>query len=246
MMCVKTFPFILLIVAAKTNCYCPFSSHQDVYCGNVISTIINKGDYLFYCFNISAGYNVNFDLCSSVADLQIVVFCNWDDISSKYCFNSDTCGSCFGKQNSYDNPAENFTIPMHPGVYGIGITVINNYANTYQMNISCNPILNYSNNSQTINILPNSSITQYDYIYYSNDIYSILSSQNLSNTVIINDSTLEIQFDIKLNNYCNKSLCNILFVGECDNLFSHHYQLMVIIIILKYYKQINIIFITNT
>eukprot|EP01084_Bolivina_argentea_P052825 97003_1 len=50
--------------------------------------------------------------------------------------------------------------------------------------------------------------------YYSNRTYSILPTQNILNSIIIKDNRLRIEFDVKIYNYCNKSLCNILYISN--------------------------------
>eukprot|EP01083_Nonionella_stella_P277161 942218_1 len=49
-----------------------------------------------------------------------------------------------------------------------------------------------------------------DCAYYSNSIYTILPSQTIFDSIVIRNNTIEIQFDVKLNHYCNASSCTIL------------------------------------
>eukprot|EP01083_Nonionella_stella_P180275 642368_1 len=53
------------------------------------------------------------------------------------------------------------------------------------------------------------STTSDDCDYYSNSIYTILPSQTIFHSIIVRNNTIEIQFDVKLNHYCNASSCNI-------------------------------------
>ncbi len=49
--------------------------------------------------------------------------------------------------------------------------------------------------------------------YYSDSYYRIEQSKRIK-TIRIENDTLEIALDIKLDSYCNMSLCNILYIGN--------------------------------
>eukprot|EP01084_Bolivina_argentea_P187706 323275_1 len=48
--------------------------------------------------------------------------------------------------------------------------------------------------------------------YFSDNIYTILPSQAIFDSIIVRNNTIEIQFDAKLNSYCNTSSCNIFCI----------------------------------
>eukprot|EP01084_Bolivina_argentea_P148626 259806_1 len=51
--------------------------------------------------------------------------------------------------------------------------------------------------------------------YYSSGIYSISPKHKMSNSIVIDNRILKVEFDIKLNNYC-QTLCNILHIRNHD------------------------------
>eukprot|EP01084_Bolivina_argentea_P148629 259815_1 len=51
--------------------------------------------------------------------------------------------------------------------------------------------------------------------YQSNGNYSISNTQRILSHIMVDDEKLKIEFDIKLNDYCN-TFCNILYIGN-DN-----------------------------
>eukprot|EP01083_Nonionella_stella_P286395 974887_1 len=52
--------------------------------------------------------------------------------------------------------------------------------------------------------------------YFSEKNYSISSSQKIKDSVIINDNSFVIEFEMQLHQLCNHSLCNILYIGSLN------------------------------
>eukprot|EP01084_Bolivina_argentea_P205047 350305_1 len=68
-----------------------------------------------------------------------------------------------------------------------------------------------STNSK-INVSVNSS----ECTHFDNNSYLTQPGQILLDLIIINDDTIKLEFDIKLNDYCNVSLCNIVSISSDD------------------------------
>eukprot|EP01084_Bolivina_argentea_P316137 547915_1 len=187
--------------------------YQDhVFCGDIIVDSIDSGSHI-YQFNLNHTENVNFDLCQSVADVTIFIFnVNYDEVSNQYCSGGDYCGSC----HNGGNYAENFTIPMmQSGQYYIGIAPYD-VGGQYNLIINCistNGVIKQNNSYPNSTIMYTTSASSDKCKYWLNEEYSVLPSQQIVSAIIITDSMIEISFDIKLTEYCNTSICNILYIG---------------------------------
>eukprot|EP01083_Nonionella_stella_P245775 853903_1 len=56
--------------------------------------------------------------------------------------------------------------------------------------------------------------------YFSNHDYSVSSSEMIKDSITTHDNSFSIQFEIQLNQYCNDSLCGILWIGDTNNKFA--------------------------
>eukprot|EP01083_Nonionella_stella_P070629 189082_1 len=78
-----------------------------------------------------------------------------------------------------------------------------------------NSEFNTTNVNDTTTSMPNvtetytTSTPSDDCDYSSNSIYTMLPSQTVFHSIIVRNNTIEIQFDVKLNHYCNASSCTI-------------------------------------
>eukprot|EP01084_Bolivina_argentea_P108259 193468_1 len=50
--------------------------------------------------------------------------------------------------------------------------------------------------------------------FYSNKSYALLSYTKIIDSIMIKKNIFRIKFDVKLNSYCNSTLCNILYIGD--------------------------------
>eukprot|EP01084_Bolivina_argentea_P006488 12315_1 len=185
-------------------------SNINITCSDTISNSIDFPESQYYTLMVDDYYdNINFDSCQSQADIKIIILDDTNnDISDQYCSNGDYCGSC----SNIAFYAENFTIPMFTsGKYYIHIQTFQSFAssNQYQVKINC-----ISNDNVISTSAPVILHSEADCDFYTNHSHVISPSQNLSDSIIIKDSTIEIEFDIKLNTYCDLPLCNILFIGN--------------------------------
>eukprot|EP01084_Bolivina_argentea_P259277 437446_1 len=62
---------------------------------------------------------------------------------------------------------------------------------------------------QNISLPVSTSIRNEQCDHYSNKEYSMLMTQQVFNSIFIERNTIDVHFDVKLNNYCNKSVCSI-------------------------------------
>eukprot|EP01084_Bolivina_argentea_P073971 134202_1 len=174
----------------------------NVSCGDVITeTIKDEPAAHYYQFSINTAYYVNFEDCDSSTDMKLQIADNMGyDISYEYCNDmGDDCGVC---KNDAEYP-ENFTMPMVPDIYFIGIGPYD-IGGTYQLKVNCFPISVSDTASNNCD-------------HYNKANYSIIPSQKVVDVIIDTNKTFEIRFDIKLNNYCNASLCNILSILDKNN-----------------------------
>eukprot|EP01084_Bolivina_argentea_P268353 455766_1 len=122
-----------------------------------------------------------------------------------------------------------------PGTYFIIISAYNT-GGQYQLQINCISVNNDGahalNHTGAITIpststIPNSTLTyttSYSVIpgelddcdYHSIDTQTISPAKNIFDAITIINNTIEIQFEIKLNDYCNKSLCNVFHMYHDD------------------------------
>eukprot|EP01083_Nonionella_stella_P070631 189087_1 len=93
----------------------------------------------------------------------------------------------------------------------LSINCINSQFNTTNVNDTNHnasitiPTTSISNVTETYT----TSTPSDDCDYYSTSIYTIMPSQTIFESIIVRNNTLEIQFDVKLNHYCNASSCTI-------------------------------------
>eukprot|EP01084_Bolivina_argentea_P191399 328771_1 len=193
----------------------PPTSKLFVQCDEVISSIFSGSESHFYQFSTSDTYNIHFDSCNSDIDIIVnVTDLNGNSLSDQYCSGGDWCGSC-------DNNAlyaENFVIPSIPlGSYIVKINPFGTLGGLYSYAINCSA---HSNTNSTSNPTTTSYLSTQLYTtsvasdcdYHYDPITSISPAQKVFDSITIHNDTIEIVFDIRINEYCNRSLCNIFFI----------------------------------
>eukprot|EP01084_Bolivina_argentea_P203619 347729_1 len=219
----NTLPFYMLLIL---HCIYLLDATNDL-CGERISNSFSHSQPFtthLYNFSINNGYAVHFDTCNSPSDIWIKIISNHNTnkekiISETYCAYGDDCGSC---SNSRTNYTENFTIPyMQPDEYIIKVGEYD--LGNYEINIQCsNSSINNTDNTTDANHFNSTSVTHdinTDYCNYeANSTYTISSSQIIFDSIYIENNAFQIQFEIQLNDHCNKTSCNIFYFHSDDEI----------------------------
>eukprot|EP01084_Bolivina_argentea_P296444 510574_1 len=181
-------------------------------CGEIITEYMENA-LVTYEFSINDSYRVNFDTCNSEMDLIITVMDDLgNDISASQCNGGDLCGLC---NNDVQHTVENFTISMPAGAYTI---LLEDYyffgGDFYELKLKCTS----SNVTTTIPSTTSVSSVTKDSSngceYHTNQSYTIAASQTIFDSILIQNNTISIAFDLRIDDYCNVSLCNIF---QIDN-----------------------------
>eukprot|EP01084_Bolivina_argentea_P016162 30268_1 len=191
-------------ICLRSSTAIQITNDWQLSCGETISNVLLWDNIIHkYHFVTNDSYSVTIDDCYSPNEITTKVYdMEGIFISNPYCEGGDYCGYCNHAHEDNYNWHQNFTMPLDNGEYFIQITT-RTLAYRYTFSIYCVPLdIRYlSNTSDFCN-------------YYSNNTYSIASSNIVFNDVLIRHSSIEIEFDIKLNKYCNESLCNIFYIGD--------------------------------
>eukprot|EP01084_Bolivina_argentea_P084668 153082_1 len=70
--------------------------------------------------------------------------------------------------------------------------------------------------NQTSTLANATSVTSDNCYYHRSGIYETLRSNDILQNISIQDYTINIQLDVKINHYCKKLLCNIMYIST-DN-----------------------------
>eukprot|EP01083_Nonionella_stella_P233747 823256_1 len=221
--------FYSYLLSQHVNCQCQriLPIRQHVSCWNAITDTISVTETHYYQLSVNESYDINFDSCISEIDVIVVVEdVDGNDISGSYCDQGNACGSC---NNHHNYIAENFTMPAIPlGTYFIKIASLLAESGPYHFQIKCiGSMDNISHNDTHLTNTPNPTLAYTmtsvpaafyrtdDCDYFSDNIYSVSDSQSIR-SLIIKDDSITVAFDIKLNEYCNSALCNILYIVTAD------------------------------
>eukprot|EP01084_Bolivina_argentea_P167465 290630_1 len=181
--------YLLIITIIKCKTF-PSQISGNISCNEILSGVFNYStnspynESHYYQLVITSSYKVHFKANCSDANT----------ISQLHILNnlgevvSDPYCS---DTNECSNCSINITIPLHKGTYFVKITPYTQKTTTYKLNINCSPNCNY--------------------YAAGNDV--IVSSHRVFDSIKIIDD-IEIELDIKINQYCNESICNLLTVGD--------------------------------
>eukprot|EP01083_Nonionella_stella_P008745 25274_1 len=180
----------------------PNNTLNQISCGDTLHNVFVTGiETHSYEFNTNESIWIHIDDCWSDSDIILKIFdSNHVFISNSYCEGGDDCGYCY----NIDSYRENFTMPLDAGTYSIDITAFDRFAWDYEFSVECFSIDTESK--------PETEYCVYN--HYQNDTLSLLPAQVVFDDILIRHGSMEIEFTIKLDEYCNKSLCNIVYIGD--------------------------------
>eukprot|EP01084_Bolivina_argentea_P030098 55817_1 len=201
LMILKTWLVFLFAIYLLQSTSAQLVSYENITCGDIITNTIDYyNESHYYQLIINETYNINFDDCLSDADIYVLIEDSLqNDMIGDNCPNGDWCGYCMNGGNY----AENFTIKnMTPGIYSMEIFPFSVDAGSYIFSVNCIPISN--NPSIKHKVCDNENGRK----------YQITQNQIIFSSFQIWDDTIEMSFDVKVNQHCNLNTCNILSIGN--------------------------------
>ncbi len=182
----KLTPF-LIVLYAYLHIQCetlPSHIRSNVSCNEIISDTF-VNESQYHQLVINSSYEIHFEDCNhDNINATLTILDEFEKVASN-AYCSDS--------NECGNCWVYFSVPLNKGTYFLKIEpYINGKGGSYELKIDCS--------------------SNCDYYVAENDMISI--SHRMFESVTIIDDKIEIEFDIKINEDCNASICNILYLGN--------------------------------